>query len=150
MNTRRRFPLAIATALCGAAVAAGPAAEALATSAAAASGTSASVVSVQTSWTRVWQASISKEYLQGHGKWVSQGYRLPNGSRVTRGVFSCGGDGRAKLTVWNMDTGKKKTETNWCNGVRRHTPVVGYHNGETIKLILKGNRNITVEAWAGR
>jgi hypothetical protein len=152
MNTRKRSALVIASVLCGAAVAAGPATEAIAApTPTAASATSANSTSIQTSWTKVWQASVSRDYLQSHGnKWISQGYRQPNGSRMGRGVFTCGGNGSITLTVWNLDTGKKKSETNSCNGERHHTPVVGYQNGETLKLIVKGSKTSSMEAWAGR
>ncbi|WP_251091376.1 hypothetical protein [Streptomyces sp. Caat 7-52] len=147
MNTRRRSALAIATVMCAAAVASGPAAEALAAPAVT---TRTGTVSVQTSWTKVWQSTISKDYLDGHEKWISQGYRQPSGSRVARGVFRCTGHSEAKLTVWNLDTGQKKSKTHSCDGARHHTPVVAYQNGETLKLILTGGNTTSVEAWAGR
>ncbi|MFE2972198.1 hypothetical protein ACFXKC_53355 [Streptomyces sp. NPDC059340] len=151
MNTRRRPALAIATLICAAAAASGVSTEALAAPAAtAAPATLADTISVQTSWTKVWQSTISKDYMQAYGKWISQGYREPNGSRIARGVFSCTGGGEETLTVWNLDTGQKESKTHRCNGDRHHTPVVGYHKGETVKLILKGRKKTTVEAWAGR
>ncbi|MER6421139.1 hypothetical protein [Streptomyces sp. NPDC001137] len=151
MNTRRRSALAIATLICAAAAATGPTADALAAPAAPAVPPSlADTISVQTSWTRLWQSTISKDYMQAYGKWISQGYREPNGSRIARGVFSCTGGGEETLTVRNLDTGQKESKTHRCNGDRHHTPVVSYRNGETVKLILKGSKKTTVEAWAGR
>ncbi|GAA3839032.1 hypothetical protein GCM10022403_084220 [Streptomyces coacervatus] len=149
MNTRRRSALAIASVMCATAVASGSALTAPA--ATAATGTPTDTVSAQTSWTKEWQSTIGRDYMQSHHKWVSQGYRAPNGTREARGVFSCtGDDDQVKLTVWNLDTGAKQSKTGWCDGDRHHTPVVAYQNGETLKLILKGVKTTVVEAWAGR
>ncbi|MEU3601561.1 hypothetical protein ABZ714_22985 [Streptomyces sp. NPDC006798] len=102
-------------------------------------------------WSKRWETTISQDYLTSHGKkWTSQGYKLPNGSRMARGVFSCRGGGQATLTVFNLDTGTKRSKKHSCTGARRHTPVVAYRNGETVKLILKSGKKTKVEAWAGR
>ncbi len=102
------------------------------------------------SWTKLWQSQISKDYLQGHGRWVSQGDKLPAGSRMARGVFYCSGGGPAELTVLDLDSGQQGTKDYDCDGNRHYTPVVAYHNGETVKLILKSPQTTTVEEWAGR
>ncbi|MFI9204774.1 hypothetical protein [Streptomyces sp. NPDC053048] len=146
MNIRRSVVAATATVMLGS----GLAMAAPATAAPAAPAADSVSAQVQDSWTKVWQSTISGDYMASHGKWYSQGYKQPNGSRMARGVFTCWGGGEATLTVWNMDTGKKGKKTHRCDGVRHHTPVVGYQNGETVKLLLKGKKKTRVEAWAGR
>lgn len=141
MNVRRSVAVSAATIMLGGGLAlAAPAANAAPTDGPA----------VQDSWSRLWTADISGDYLKSHSQWVSQGYKQPNGSRMARGVFSCSGNGTAKLTVLNLDTGQSKSKTHGCKGDRYHVDPVSYRNGETVKLILKGSKNTKVEAWAGR
>jgi hypothetical protein len=66
-----------------------------------------------------------------------------------RGVFSCTGGGSASLIVWNLDTQQQEGRHGNCDGVRHHTPIVAYRNGETLKLKVDSKKTIKVEAWAG-
>ncbi|WP_158827834.1 hypothetical protein [Streptomyces sp. NRRL S-118] len=102
------------------------------------------------SWTNVWNAGISGDYLKSHGKkWVSQGYKLPRGTNMARGVFTCWGGGNAKLKVLVLDTGKSTTKKHRCNG-KKHYATIAYKRGQTVKLVLNGSKDTRVEAWAGR
>ncbi|MFI6105227.1 hypothetical protein [Streptomyces sp. NPDC051310] len=95
------------------------------------------------SWTNVWNAGISGDHLKSHGKkWVSQGYKLPRGTNMTRGVFTCWGGGNAKLKVLILDTGKSTT--------KKHYATIAYKRGQTVELVLNGSKDTRVEAWAGR
>ncbi|MFF9850442.1 hypothetical protein [Streptomyces litmocidini] len=146
MNLRRSLALSTATLMLGGGLAMGAAPAVSAAPAAPAPAPAAA----QASWTNVWNASVSGDYLRSHGKkWVSQGYKLPRGTNMARGVFTCWGGGNAKLKVLILDTGKSSTKQHRCNG-QKHYATVAYKRGETVKLILSGSKDTRLEAWAGR
>ncbi|MET9432271.1 hypothetical protein [Streptomyces sp. NPDC003036] len=156
MNLRRNLALTTATVMLGGGLAMGaapataatPAAPAPATATAAAQAAPGPVVT-KAGWKNLWNANISGDYLKSHNKkWVSQGYKLPGGSSMARGVFTCWGGGNAKLKVLILDTGKSTTKKHRCNG-KKHYATVAYKRGETVKLVLEGSKNTRVEAWAG-
>ncbi|MFF4172372.1 hypothetical protein [Streptomyces sp. NPDC001744] len=144
MNLRRSLALSTATVMLGGGLALGAAPVVSAAPAAPAP------VAAQASWTNVWNANISADYLRSHGrKWVSQGYKLPRGTNMARGVFTCWGGGNATLRVLILDTGKSVTKQHRCNG-QKHYATVAYRRGQTVKLVLNGSKNTRLEAWAGR
>lgn len=97
----------------------------------------------------LWNAGISGDYLKSHDKkWVSQGYKLPRGTTMARGIFTCWGGGNAKLKVLVLDSGKSYTKKHKCNG-KKHYATVRATGGDTAKLILMGSKNTRVEAWVG-
>ncbi|MFJ8587531.1 hypothetical protein ACIRD2_23185 [Streptomyces sp. NPDC093595] len=144
MNLRRSLALSTATVMLGGGLALGAAPAVSAAPAAPAP------AAAKASWTNVWNAGISGDYLKSHGKnWVSQGYKLPRGTNMARGVFTCWGGGNAKLKVLILDTGKSTTKKHRCNG-KKHYATIAYKRGQTVKLVLNGSKDTRVEAWAGR
>ncbi|MCS0634730.1 hypothetical protein NX801_03450 [Streptomyces sp. LP05-1] len=142
MNLHRSLALSTATVMLGGGLALG--------AAPAVSAAPAAPAAAQASWTNAWNATISGDYLKSHGKkWVSQGYKLPRGTNMARGVFTCWGGGNAKLKVLILDTGKSVTKQHQCNG-KKHYATIAYKRGQTVKLVLNGSKNTRLEAWAGR
>ncbi|MEU7278267.1 hypothetical protein AB0A69_05665 [Streptomyces sp. NPDC045431] len=152
MNLRRSLALSTATVMLGGGLAMGAAPAIAATPTApapVAAEAAPGPVATKAGWKNLWNADISGDYLKSHNKkWVSQGYKLPGGSTMARGVFTCSGGGNAKLKVLVLDSGKSTTKKHRCNG-KKHYATVAYKSGETVKLILEGSKNTRVEAWAG-
>ncbi|RSO13681.1 hypothetical protein DMH18_01695 [Streptomyces sp. WAC 06783] len=151
-NLRTSVALSAATALLsGGAVLAAPAvtaAPATGVPAAAAQDTSA-----RGGWQKQWSSRISADYLKTHGKkWVSGVYRQPDWSNMARTTFRCSGGGQAKVTIKNIDSGKKASKKHNCDG-RKHYATLAYRKGQHVRITLQSTKGspktTTVEAWAG-
>ncbi|KAK1179820.1 hypothetical protein B7755_017760 [Streptomyces sp. NBS 14/10] len=164
MNTHRRTGLAIAAVMCGAAVAAGPAAEAIAApaptsassvvtpqplSAQGSADTAKGAATVQAAAHRQWRSWISGDYLNRHGKkWVSQPYKA-KGKWAGAFVRCYNERAQMRVRILNVDAGRYIADTKkvcnpdasikvWSNKFQR---------GDKLKIILMGNQGSYVSAY---
>ncbi|MEW2516451.1 hypothetical protein [Streptomyces sp. NPDC046870] len=163
MNTPRRSTLALAALVCGAAVATGPAAGALAAPASWSSAASASArqsgpadvsqaeITAQASARRQWGPSwVSGSYLTGHGKkWVSQPYRS-KGKRAYAYLRCYNTNARMRVLVYNVEAGRYIADS----GQKRCDPNTSIKIGTTnfqrldhLRIVVRGTQGSYVSAY---